>query len=292
MRYIDNENIRLYSVGLFGSWCLHKPTKTLFDCGDGVGQFLRYRIFAVDRIVLGHSHIDHISGLLAFIGLRNRTLGANEKPLEIVYNMDDPFLAKFISLVRDMYPQHSLKFPLYFHDIRPGCSYEISPKVYMKAFKTSHTNWSQGFCVYNESYGLKPGVDPKTVGAKIRSGEIRREDVTVRRDIKTFAYLLDNAGFDVEEVVGAKELVLDCTFLNEEDRDKMTHATIRECEETIKASGCRKAYLAHISPRYERTRGEIMIWTAESGLTLNGRSVTFDEMAKEKSDTDESEPSE
>lgn len=286
MKYFSNENVKLYSVGLFGSWCFHKPTKTLFDCGDGVSQILRHGIFAIERVAIGHSHVDHISGLVALIGLRNKTKGSNDKPLDVLIHADDPFLRKYVEFINHLFPQESLKYKLTFIGVKPGQEIDVGNKTYIKVFKTEHTPWSVGFCVCNESYGLAEGIDPAGIGAKIRSGVVKKEDVTVRRDIKTFAYVVDSSGFDVRNVSGVREIVLDCTFLNEADRDAVTHMSLLECEKAIRRIGCRQAYLSHISPRYKRTRGKTLLWTVSEGLLLDGKKVSFAEMSNEKGEMD------
>ncbi len=274
MKWLENENIRISSTGLFGSWCLHKPSRTLFDCGDGTAMQLGHRIFAPERIFIGHSHMDHLSGLLAFIGLRNRTKGANEKPLGIYGNMADPNIRKYASFVSSFYPQGQLKYKLTFNDIRPMGSVELDDKSYIVAFKTEHTEWSMGFCFCRISHRLAPGVDPNTIGKRIRSGEVSRESVTVRSDIKEFAYVLDCSGFDYADVAGVKEIVLDCTFLSEDHRDEKTHMTFEECKAAIRAVSCRRAYLAHLSPRYGFPMGSIIVWDEKNGLSLDGRPLS------------------
>lgn len=278
MRFIDNETIRLSSVGLYSSWCFHKPTRTLFDCGDGVSQNLKSKIFAVERIVLGHSHVDHIAGLLSFIGLRNKTKGANEKPLDVWVNKSDPFMVKYIRLIQEMFPQESLQYPLVFKDIRAGQTFEVGGKSYIKAFKVEHTEYSLGFCVYNKSSCLKEGIDPKTIGAKLKSGELRKEDITVQKDVRAFAYILDSFKFNVEEILDVREAVLDCTFLNEADRNAWSHASLKECLKVIEDSKCHKAYLSHVSPRYNATRSFPLVWDMASGLTLGDNPISFEKL--------------
>jgi hypothetical protein len=44
-----------------------------------------------------------------------------------------------------------------------------------------------------------------------------------------------------------------------------------------------RAYLAHISPRYEITYGDFLIWNKSSGLWLKDANVSFEEMSKQVS---------
>jgi ribonuclease Z len=245
------DNFTIQSIGLFGSWCLHHPTNTLFDCGDGCALGLGYRNFAVDRIMISHSHVDHVSGLLAFIGIRNRTKGDNTKPLDIYYNSDDPYIYNHIEAIEKIYPQEFLKFSLTFIGISSDQRVWVNEKTYIKTFRTQHTDWSMGFSVCDKSFRIKDGYDKKETGKLIKSGAINKDDVLERKDIIKFAYTLDNCGFNIAEIEGAHEVILDCTFLDANDRKGETHCSIAECEAIIEASKCRVAYLAHISPRYE-----------------------------------------
>lgn len=283
MNNINNQTIQMYSVGLFSSWCFHKYTKTLFDCGDGISQFLRNKIFKVNRIMIGHPHIDHVAGLISFVGLRNIYAGGNDKPLEIWCDLDNPMMAKFAKIVSELHPKDTLKYKLSFKDIKPGQRIDVGSRCYIKAFRMEHSSiyGSIGFCIYQESKGLKPGIDPVTVKQKILSGELKKEEIMEQRDKRIFAYTLDNSGFDSEEIKGVEEVVLDCTFLNKEDRQAKTHATLKECEAVINAIGCKIAYLAHISPRYPIASRDMLVWNSSSGLWLGSTNVTFDEMSKQ-----------
>lgn len=286
MNDINNQTIQMYSVGLFGSWCFHKYTKTLFDCGDGASQVLRKGIFKINRIMIGHPHLDHIVGLISLIGLKNIAAGSavnNNRPLEIWGDLDNPMMAKFIRIIKELHPIDQLKYKLTFNDIKPGQRIDVGSRCYIKAFKMSHSSeyGSIGFCVYRESKGLKPGIDPSTVQKRIQSGEIKQADIMEQRDKKLFAYTLDNSGFDIEEIRGVSEVVLDCTFLNEEDRGEKTHASLRECNEILKEIKCDYAYLAHISPRYEIASRDLLVWNHFSGYWLGGRNLTFEELSKQ-----------
>lgn len=281
MKYFENDNLILSSTGLFSSWCYYKKMKTLFDCGDGISLALNNRIMGINRIFIGHSHIDHISGLLAFIGLRNVLKGGCDQRLDIWCNLTDPFITQYIELINKFYPPEKLSFVLYWNDISAGQKVEIYKNVYVKAFKVEHTEHSLGFCICLTSKGLKDGIDPKTVYELIKSGQLSRDEIYTEREIREFAYLLDSANFDVNEIKGVKEVVFDCTFLNEKDRDYKSHSSLVECESFIKDSRCVKAYLSHVSPRYKITRGKYLIWEKSKGLQLDGNSTTFGALAAE-----------
>lgn len=250
---LENESIILSSVGLFSSWCLNKPFRTLFDCGDGCAQTLKKRIFVPERILFSHGHIDHVAGLLSFVGLRNKTMGANDKALELWYPKGDSIFQTYIRMLNEIIPHRYRKFEITWREVQAGDEIPIGNKTYVKCFKTNHTPWSLGYVIRQESTRVKEGVDKATVGVRLKSGEVKKEDVLERHDCNLFAYTLDNAGFDIEEVRGVKEIVLDATFLDAADRDAITHATLDEAKTLARLAGVGLAYLAHISPRYKRS---------------------------------------
>jgi ribonuclease BN (tRNA processing enzyme) len=111
-----------------------------------------------------------------------------------------------------------------------------------------------GFSVCDESYKIKDGLDKKEIGKRLKEGMVDKKDVLIRKDTIKFAYTLDNCGFNIEEIEDAHEVILDCTFLDDNDRKNDTHCSREECDAIIEQSKCRVAYLAHISPRYESQR--------------------------------------
>ena len=271
-----NENILIKSFGLYSSWCLLKPYQVLFDCGDGISQDLMSKIFSMDKVFLTHRHMDHLSGIFGMIGLRNRSLGGNDKPLEIWCNQKDNFFYKLPKLVEEIYPKKSLRYKLSFNHISPGESVSIGKNKYIKAFILNHNTLSSGYCLCQKNYVLKNGLDPIKTGQMIKDKIVKRADVTERKDIQIFAYTLDNCGFDYSEVKDVKEIVLDCTFLNEKDRKEMTHCTFLECMKAIEEINCQKAYLSHISPRYRDFYRKTLIWHKDRGLFLNGKQIKKD----------------
>jgi len=233
---------------------------------------------------MGHSHVDHISGLLSFIGLRNRTKGANDKPLDVFFPFNDVYSHHYIDFINKIFPQYSLKYKLDFHYIDENI--DVNPKIYIKPFKVDHCNNSLGFCVYEKSKRLKHGIDQATI-EKVKRKEISKDDIMEQHDIKHFAYTLDNAGFDLNEVKDVKEIVLDCTFLNANDRDIPKHATLIECNDIIAQINCKKAYLAHISPRYNKING-VIEWTSDLGYYMSRKDGTtqsyqYNDLCQEKS---------
>jgi ribonuclease BN (tRNA processing enzyme) len=67
-----------------------------------------------------------------------------------------------------------------------------------------------------------------------------------------FAYCLDAYNIpDADQLTGCKDVIMDCTFVNAEDRDDTTHFTIDEAIKVCKDAGVKKMYAAHLSGRYD-----------------------------------------
>lgn len=253
--YLETDNMILQSVGLFSSWCLHKPSRVLFDCGDGASLKLGYKVFVPRYLYISHGCLDHLSGLLSFIGIRNKTKGANDKPLDIYYPKNDKRCREYINFCLSFYGR--LKYDVTVHEISHGMSNQVGKNMFIRAFKTVHTDYSLGYCVYEKSRRLKAGISPDSVSELIKSG-VNRDTLTDEHEVNLFAYTLDNCGFDTKWVMGVKEIVLDCTFLNDEDRERYSHATLTDCKWVIDEIKPKVAYLAHISPRYNQSEIKVV----------------------------------
>lgn len=252
---IESEKILMRSVGLFSSFCYYKPNNILFDCGDGTAQFLNRKIFAPNIVALSHCHLDHVGGLPSLIGLRNKTMGDNTKELVIVYPKGDKYFKEFEEYLLWLFPHHCRKFNIHFVGLEPGEEFKLDKNTFLRPFKTIHTKYSQGYLVFKKSMGIKKEFQNEETYEKLCNQEINRDEVMEEREIREFAYTLDNCGFDTKEVEGVQEIVLDCTFLDEKDRheDSKTHCTKKECEILVDKIKPKKYHLAHISPRYKNT---------------------------------------
>ncbi|MDF2439515.1 MAG: ribonuclease, partial [Abditibacteriota bacterium] len=82
-----------HSKALYSSWVFYKPDHLLIDCGEGAATALGNGSYGIEKVLLTHGHIDHISGLPSLLWSRAAGMGDNEKPLEIFYPRDDIFVA-------------------------------------------------------------------------------------------------------------------------------------------------------------------------------------------------------
>jgi ribonuclease Z len=247
---VKNSTIEIYSKGLYSSWCYHKPTRTLFDCGEGFASYQGNYAYGVERVMISHGHGDHVLGLPSFIGCRNSARGDREKPLEVYYPWGD----KLVESVREfvMKRNDNLHFDVRWHPIAPGHRVEITPKIFI----TSHANKHQkgdrftlGYRINEHRTRLLDEYQGKDIRALLASG-VKREDISMSYDANIFAYALDAYYADGYLLKNAEMAVMDCTFIRKGDRDDNTHYTLDEAVDDAISCGVKRVIAAHFSPRY------------------------------------------
>lgn len=101
-----------YSLALYSQWFYHKPSRCLFDAGEGVATTLRKKVFAIRHIFLSHGHEDHIAGIANLVNVRNLAPGDREKPLTIYFPRHDKWINELLSYIEKK-QSGLLRYPLY-----------------------------------------------------------------------------------------------------------------------------------------------------------------------------------
>ena len=245
------ENITLHSLGIYSSWCYHKPSRTLFDCGESISLSMMNLCFGIERIMISHAHSDHINGLVGLIGIRNSVKGDNSKPLEVYYPRDNWGMDDLIDYIEKKF-SNWLKFKLNFIPIDAGFYLDLGNNKKIKAFSSKHqkNGTTLVYKIEETRTRLKNEFVGKNIGELLASGSVKKSELNTSYKHVEFAYLLDTCGFDVEEIRDATEVIIDCTFLNEKDRDDPTHFSLDEVLKICEDANVKSVTLAHISPRY------------------------------------------
>lgn len=265
--------ILTYSKGLYSSWLFHKPERTLFDCGEGCALTLGPEVFAIERICIGHGHMDHIGGLLPLINIRNSTKGATDKPLEIYYPKGDMFIERLFPYLEAT--QNCLKYNLQFTPCDKDTIIPIDDKKSIRTFQTQHhKGLSLGYVMQEKRTMLNPKfsnlsqreISEGIINKTINKNELRKDFVQ-----PVFAYALDAYKFNPKDVEGVEQIVMDSTFLDgsirrnlgksnefgESKTDLFSHSTVEECIElAMQANVSKRVILAHFSPRYRKSEIE------------------------------------
>ena len=256
-----NLNISIFSKALYSSWC-HLPSyNALFDCGEGCATSIGNRLAGIDHVFITHGHGDHVLGLPSLVGCRNsgRGISRNEetmehnKPLTVYYPHDNGAMLDLIDFIRGR-NQQWLRYKLEFVPIMAGFEVDLGNTVKVRAFNMQHQARNKstlGYVIHETRTRLKREFVGKDIRALLAAGASREElNETYRANL--FAYCLD--AYKIEEyreLTDCRDVIMDCTFINEKDRTDPTHFTLEEARRVCKDNGVKNMYAAHLSGRYD-----------------------------------------
>ena len=157
-------------------------------------------------------------------------------------------LIKFVKARTDGWLRYGLKFI----PISAGFELDLGNKQFVRAFDMSHqkNKSTLGYVVYENRTRLKKEYQGLDIPSFIRKG-MKNSDFSESYRANLFAYCLDAYHIDdIDQISGCKDIIMDCTFVNEEDRDDPTHFTIDEALKVCKDADIKNMYAAHLSGRY------------------------------------------
>jgi ribonuclease Z len=278
MRYV------VYSKGLHATWLLNCEYSALFDCGEGCATQLGYRVFVPDRLFISHSHIDHVSGLPAFLGLRNSTKGANDKPLCIYYPAGNNRVEEWLQFSQKQAGR--LKYPLSVQPLQPREKVPLPTKTgsrelrYVEAFPVQHAaDPCYGYRIVSMTRKLKPEHQGK--GKEFYSSLSPAAKEALSEDALTTRFFFSGDAMPLRSgpdspLNGAEVAFLDSTFLAATDREGNTHAAMEEVAQKCAIAGVRVAYAMHLSIRYSMDEIRKKIQELQSVFPL--RLIPYDEI--------------
>ena len=256
----NGPQISIFSKALYSNWCHDKTRNILFDCGEGAATTIGNCLAGIDKIFIGHDHGDHVFGLPAIIGARNAGRGISRnadtmdtnKPLTVYYPEDNYLMKDLIDFVKKR-NGNWLRYKLDFVPISAGFELVLDNKQIVRAFNMQHqkNKSTLGYVVYENRTRLKPEFRGKDIPSILKSG-LTRDDINESYRANLFAYCLDAYDIpDTKELIDCKDVIMDCTFINADDRDDPTHFTLDEAAKVCKDAGIKKMYAAHLSGRYD-----------------------------------------
>jgi len=253
-----------------GVYLLYKGEGFLFDCGEGTQRQIMkagLSIYKTGRVFISHLHTDHILGLPGLI----ETLDMHDKPSVDVYSISG--LKEVLGCVMN------------------GMIYAPDIKISIKEFLWEDTVFTvaEGRDFTVKGTGLNHVVDclgysfeenpvRKFIKSKIkelslssfdfiklkREGFIKKygriytiEELTIQKKGFKFTYIADTYRTDniIKLAKGSDILVIEATYLNEEDKAKQYgHLTLEYILEIYPELECRKIVLTHFSRRYRDTQ--------------------------------------
>lgn len=252
MKYI------VFSKALHSTWVMSCEYSALFDCGEGCSTMLGHAVFIPDKLFISHSHIDHIAGLPAFLGLRNSTKGANDKPLTIYYPAGNRRIEDWIQFSTRALSR--FKYPLQVTALTPNQVIELPTKEgsrenrFVHAFPVEHANEPCfGYRIFTHAKRMKaefrgkPQEFYRTLTAESKA-QMHEEVEQTKLFYSGDAMPLSSG--PKSPLNGAEVAFLDGTFLKASDRDKPTHAALDELAQKCEIAGVKTAYVLHLSVRY------------------------------------------
>ena len=257
--------------GLPAMVVMHNEFRFLVDCGEGTQRQLLTSgigLKKLNRILITHSHLDHILGLAGLISTMVRWETMEEMH---IYGGSDA-----IDRIRDLLLSVVLRgnrtsTPLVFHKLTPGVFIE-EKTMRISCFPVTHRGTdSYGFKF--EEKGHRPFLAEKASALGIPAGPWRKDLAegksvvlpdgraidaeTVLGDYKpgpTFVAVGDtgNAMELLPYVKGADALSIESTYLEEEAEmaKQFSHLTAKMAAELAKEAAVGKLILTHVSRRY------------------------------------------
>lgn len=177
---------------------------------------------ATANLCLSHGHADHAGALATFLGIR-ALLGQRE-PLRVHLPaaIEEALQETLEALSRLM--RHPL--PVQLLPMAAGAEHQLRPDLWVRAFRTHHPVPSLGFLFFRRVDKLRReflALSGQEIGRRRKAGEdlfdtVERLELAYATD--TLVRVIDTA----PEILRARVLVLECTFLDERKSIETAHA--------------------------------------------------------------------
>lgn len=237
-----NDLLISFSLALYSQWFYHKPSRCLFDAGEGVATALGKKVFAIQNIFLSHGHEDHIAGITNLVNVRNIAPGDRDKPLNLYYPRHDKWINELIAYI-ERKQSGLIRFPLFAQPLEPG-----DEVVLEGAHRpTRVTAFSMKHMVGQLALGYEIEEERKLVDAV--SGQ------AVQRYHPTFLYTGDGYDVDHRPYGRADVAVHEATFLARDAAkagawETARHSTMEGALHWAASTDVKTLVLCHISDRY------------------------------------------
>lgn len=245
-----------HSKALYSTWIFYRPDRLLVDCGEGAATALGNNSYAIERVLLTHGHIDHISGLPSLLWSRASGMGDNEKPLEICYPIGDTFVGDMMDYIQKTATR--LPFPITWSPLEAGAILPLAGKRSLQTFATQHIpqRLTLGYKIVEARRRLKAEF------ATLSQEEIRQlatknpdAGAALSEDYQAIlaAFGGDGLALNPDDIYGAELLFHEATLLETGERKSQWHATLDEAVQTAVKAQVKSLVLYHVSGRYRKS---------------------------------------
>lgn len=227
---------------------------------------------ASNFVALTHGHMDHSAGLAYYFSQRNfqgmgmGTLICHQKIEQAIHN-----------IMRAWVDLEAQRTPYRVVGLEPDEEVTIKNDLFLRAIATNHTVPSLGFVAIERRSKLRPellGTPQETLVEMKKRGE----QITQSIEVPHVCYTGDTAWgecFERPDVLGARILITECTFLEEGHRDRANvgkHLHLDDIVRLLEVSAAEAVVLTHLS---RRTHMNVARQTIEQAVPPQMKSRLF-----------------
>ena len=200
-------------------------------------------------VAVSHGHMDHIGGLgyfcsqRRFQGMGDATMICHVGLAASIRKM----MAGFVDLEGQVTPYELIA-------MEDGEELEIKNNIFLRLFRTEHTDNSAGYVIYERRSKLKEEFY-EMPQEKLRELKDRGVEITRILQVPQVAYVGDTAPGPVlvrEDVRKAQIVIAECTFVEPYHRERAKigkHMHLNDIMEWLPVLECEKLVLIHLSRR-------------------------------------------
>lgn len=233
----------------------------LFDPGEGAQrqmQFAGLSVSDITRLCVTHFHGDHALGLPGIL----QRMSLDDVPHEVVCHFPGEH-EEYFERLRFATP-HYARAKIATQPATGTRAYPLDGGLTLTVAPLDHGMPCQGYRI-DEADGIRmlpqklaaagiKGPDVGRLRAAGRLGDVRLEDVSVRKPGQSFAFVMDTRRCPGAEhlAAGVDLLVVEATFLDSEaeQAELFGHLTARQAARLAADAGVRELVLTHFSQRY------------------------------------------
>ena len=221
-----------------------------FDCVFDIGKCPREAL-TVNHVLLSHGHADHVAGIAYYFAQRDFQ-GVEDGVALVPNNLVGPLegLMRAWGRVEGHVPPHR------FVGMGHGDNHEVRRGLVVRAFASRHVAGSLGFAIIDVRHKLKEEFLKQNLsGPQIVELKKKGVEITNRVEFPQVAYLGDTgkANYsDLAHVCDAKALLVECTFFDDEHRDRARagrHLHVRDLAEVLEGMRNEHIIIVHVTRR-------------------------------------------
>jgi len=253
-----HDGLRLLGWSLAGeeTYVVAPELNLAFDLGRAPRE-----VVAVDHIFLTHGHMDHSAGLAYYFAQR---MFVDNLPGHLY--LPRSLLEPAQRLLRAWADIDGHEAPANLHPVQPGNDVILRRDLIVRPFEVNHPCWRHdgsvipalGYAAIEVRNKLLPQYQDLT-GPELVELKKRGIQITRRLELPLLAYCGDTAPgpfLDLEYVRNAKILLLECTFVESDHRERAragNHFHVSDLPQVLPRLNNEKVLLTHLSRRSSLT---------------------------------------